>query len=507
MVTSMADRTAPQGGREALVESVRLMLVLVQREIRDTLRDWRMIIPMLLLTLLFPALMSVVADMALDWVAKYGAPIVGERLMPFLLMIVGFFPISFSLVIALETFVGEKERNSLEPLLATPLSDAQLYLGKTLAAMIPPLVAAYLGIIVYLAGLYIFEGWLPSPMLLSLILLLTTAEGLVMVSGAVVVSSQTTSVRAANLLASFIIIPVALLVQAEATIMFWANYSLLWWILVFLLVVDAILIRMGIHLFSRESLLGQEIDGLDIPYLWHTFWRHLRWREWTFGLEAESLPSWLRWIGAVGGLYRYRIPAILRRSGLAILTVLLGLAMSAWVGFEFASRYPLPEQLLQLDQISNDMFIDLPTVGWLPSFTVWGVLANNVRALAGAALLAVFSFGTLAIALLMAPMAIIFFFVLQAAYAGYNPLLFFGAFVLPHGVLELPAAIIATALAVRLGATFMAPPEDMTIGEGWLQALAEFVTVFIALVVPLLALAAVVEVHVTPAIVVWAFGG
>ena len=32
---------------------------------------------------------------------------------------------------------------------------------------------------------------------------------------------MTTSVRAANLLASFIIIPMALLIQAEAMIMFW----------------------------------------------------------------------------------------------------------------------------------------------------------------------------------------------------------------------------------------------------------------------------------------------
>jgi uncharacterized membrane protein SpoIIM required for sporulation/ABC-type transport system involved in multi-copper enzyme maturation permease subunit len=483
------------------------MLALVQREIRDTLRDWRMVIPILILTLLFPALMSFVANMALSWVAKYGASLVGDRLMPFLLMVVGFFPISFSLVIALETFVGEKERNSLEPLLATPLSDAQLYLGKTLAAMIPPLLAAYLGIAVYLIGLYFFEGWLPSPELLMLILSLTTAEGVVMVSGAVVISSQTTSVRAANLLASFIIIPMAFLMQGEAIIMFWANYSVLWFIVLFLIVVDAVLVRMGIRMFNRESLLGREIDELNVPYLWRTFWSHMRWEDWAFGLDEERLPSWLRWIGAVGGLYRYRIPGILRRARLAILTVVAGLVLSALVGFDFASRFPLPTQVFQLDQISPEMFTELPAIDWLPAFTVWGVLTNNVRALVGATLLAVFSFGTLAIALLMAPMAVIFFSVLQVARAGYSPFLFFSAFVLPHGVLELPAAIIATALAVRLGAAFMSPPENMTVGEAWLRALAEFVTVFIALVVPLLAFAAAVEVHVTPAVVVSVYGG
>jgi ABC-type transport system involved in multi-copper enzyme maturation permease subunit len=493
--------------RAATGEPLRLLLVLVQREVRDTLRDWRMVVPIVILTLLFPALMSFVADLALDWVGRYGAPIVGDRLLPFLLMVVGFFPISFSMVIALETFVGEKERKSLEPLLATPLSDAQLYLGKTLAAMIPPLLAAYLGITVYLIGLHVFKGWTPPLKLLALVLMLTTSEGLVMVSGAVVVSSQTTSVRAANLLASFIIIPVAFLMQGEALIMFWANYDVLWWIVLFLVVVDAILVRMGIHTFNRESLLGREIDELNVRFLWRTFWGHMRWRRWFFGLSTEELPRWLRWLGSIGGVYRHRIPTILRRSRLAVVTVLIGLVLSAVLGSDYATRYPLPAEALQFDQVSPESFSDLPAVDWLPTFTVWGVLANNVRALVGAMLLSIFSFGTMAIALLMAPLAIIFFFVAQAAYAGYSPLLFFSAFVLPHGVLELPAAVIATALAVRLGAAFMSPPEGMTVGEGWLRALADFVTVFVALVLPLLALAAAAEVHVTPAVVVWAFGG
>jgi len=500
-VTTM---TEPQ--RNLSAEPLRLVLVVVGREIRDTLRDWRMVIPILILTLLFPALMSFVADMALDWVARYGADIVGDRLMPFLLMVVGFFPISFSLVIALETFVGEKERNSLEPLLATPLSDAQLYVGKMLAAMIPPLMAAYVGIAVYVIGLYVFKGWTPSLELLALVLTLTTAEGLVMVSGAVVVSSQTTSARAANLLASFIIIPVAFLMQGEALIMFWAHYDVLWWIVLLLIVVDAILIRMGIHLFNREFLLGREIDKLNVRFLWRTFWSYMRWPSWFFGSDADGLPSWLRWLGAAGGLYRVEIPSILSRSRLAILTVVVALALSALLGVNYASRYRLPPELLDLDQISPATFADVPAIDWLPSFTVQGVLGNNVRVLVGAGLLAIFSFGTLAIALLIAPLAIIFFFVAEAAYAGYSPLLFFGAFVLPHGIFELPAAIVATGLAVRLGATFMSPPEGMTVAEGWLRALADFLKVFIALVVPLLALAAVVEVHITPAVVVWAFG-
>jgi uncharacterized membrane protein SpoIIM required for sporulation/ABC-type transport system involved in multi-copper enzyme maturation permease subunit len=494
-------------------EVLRLVFALVGREIRDTLRDWRIVVPIVILTVFFPILMSLVADLALNWVAKYGDPIIGERLIPFLLMVVGFFPISFSLVIALETFVGEKERSSLEPLLATPLTDAQLYLGKTLAAVIPPLLAAYLGITVYLTGLVFFEGWTASLTLLALVITLTTAEAVVMVSGAVVLSSQTTSIRAANLLASFIIIPMALLVQGEALIMFYANYSVLWWVALFLVVVDVVLVRMGIHTFNREELLGREIDELNLAFLWRTFLGYLRWDRWFFGLPMERTADGrepalgLRWLGTLCGLYCRDIPAILRRSWMAHAVVIIGLLGSLYVGYAFAAQYQLPPDMLQLDQVSVETFAELPAVDWLPTFTAWGVFSNNLRALLLATLLAVFSFGTLAVGLLMAPMAIVFFFVAQVAHLGYSPLLFFATFVLPHGLLELPAATIATALAVRLGATFISPPQGMTVGEGWLWALADFIKVFIALVLLLLALAAVIEVHVTPSVVVWAFGG
>jgi uncharacterized membrane protein SpoIIM required for sporulation/ABC-type transport system involved in multi-copper enzyme maturation permease subunit len=488
-------------------ESLRMVFTLVGREIRDTLRDWRIVVPVVILTVFFPILMSFVADLALNWVAKYGDPIIGERLIPFLLMVVGFFPISFSLVIALETFVGEKERNSLEPLLATPLTDAQLYLGKTLAAMIPPLLAAYLGITVYLVGLYFFEGWTPSALLMMLIIVLTTAEAVVMVSSAVVLSSQTTSVRAANLLASFIIIPMALLVQGEAMIMFYANYSVLWWVALFLIVVDVVLVRMGIRIFNREELLGHEIDELNLASVWRTFRHHLQWERWFFGRDVRRMPVWSRWLGTWCGLYVRDTPAILRRSWLAIVLVVVGLLSSVYIGYDFAARYPLPPDALRLDGISFETFTDMPAVDWMPGLTFEWVLSNNVRALFLATLLAVFSFGTLAVALLIAPLAVVFFFAAQVASAGYSPWLFLATFVLPHGLLELPAAIIATALAVRLGAAFISPPQGMTVGEGWLGALADSIKVFVALVLPLLALAAAVEVYVTPAIVVWAFGG
>ena len=208
-----------------MLNSIRPAYYIVRREVRDQLRDWRIIFPVLGLTIFFPFLMNFTAQQILNFVKQYEANIIGERLIPFLLMIVGFFPISVSLVIALETFVGEKERMSIEPLLNTPLKDWQLYLGKMLSATVPPLLSSYLGMAVYTSGLIIQHIPLPEPGIMLLIILLTTVQAIVMVAGAVVVSSQATSVRAANLLASFIIIPMALLIQGESIIMFWGDYQ------------------------------------------------------------------------------------------------------------------------------------------------------------------------------------------------------------------------------------------------------------------------------------------
>jgi uncharacterized membrane protein SpoIIM required for sporulation/ABC-type transport system involved in multi-copper enzyme maturation permease subunit len=473
--------------------------VLFRRELVDTLRDWRIIVPIVSLTLFFPFLMNLTAGLASDWVTKYGgAPIIGERIVPFLLMVVGFFPLSFSLVIALEVFVGEKERKSLEPLLASPLSDGQLYFGKALASMIPPLIASYLGIGVYLVGLKIFRGWQPPLELFILVVLLTTAKALVMVSGAVVISSQTTSVRAANLLASFVVIPMALLVQGESLIMFWANYPVLWWILAALIVVNILLVRMGLHLFDREELLGREIDELSPRAVWSQFKGF--WLSVEPGGPVERLT--------VGRVYTRDLPAILRRMRLATLTVLLALLAAMVGGWLYASLLPLPQGLWSPQSLTMGTFEGAPAVGFLPAFSVEAVLSNNIRSLLLAGLLAVFSFGALAIVLLMAPLGIIGFFMFQVAHWGMNPWVFFATFVMPHGLFELPAAILATAAALRLGAAVLARSASprLTVGEGWLSALADFVKVFVFATLPLLLIAAIVEVNLTLRVVLWAYG-
>ena len=407
------------------------------------------------------------------------------------MLVVGFFPSSFSLVIALETFVGEKERGSLEPLLATPLTDRQLYLGKLLASTIPPVLASYLGMGVYLGLLNLSMGWRPDPVLLVLAVLLSSVEALVMVSGAVIVSSQATSVRAANLLASFIIIPMAFLLQAQAGFLLFADYAVLWWIAAFLVVVNILLIRLGIRIFDREHLLGRDLDYIDLSRAWQTF-RAAAWPR--RGLKA---------------LYIEEIPALLGaiRAELLIsfLVVFVG---GTLVGHWGATMFPLPEVMIDFEQLSDVGTIEeaVARTGLLSVFSTEAVFFNNVRALVGGALLSIFSLGVLGEMLLLVPVALIVYAMFQMTPLGISPWLFLTAFVLPHGILELPAALIATAQAMRMGDIILEPPDDGGGMTGIVRELGHFVKLFVALVLPLLLIAAWIEVNITPQLVVRLFG-
>lgn len=470
-------------GGSRLQETIGPILVITRREIRDTLRDWRIVLPIVVLVTAFPFLANFAASRGMNFVNQYGAMLIIERLLPFMMLVVGFFPGSFSLVIALETFIGEKERRSLEPLLATPLTDLQLYVGKLLAATILPVTASYLGMIVYLLLLKFSLNWQPSPALLLVSMALSTAESLVMVAGAVIVSSQSTSVRAANLLASFIIIPMAFLLQAEASFLLFADYTALWIIVAFLLVLNILLIRLGIRVFNREQLLGRDIDQLNLRYAFHTFWEAARPRH---GLRA---------------LYSKEVPALLRRLWPELLiTVMVVIGGGFYVGQWGVTHFPLPVEAFSIAEIRDLESIGsmVSESGLLASFSPWAVFLNNVRSLLVGALLGLFSMGILALLLLLAPVAIVVYIVAQIGNVGFDPWLFLGATVIPHGIVELPAAILATAQAMRMGDIILTPVEEGGGVPGMIRELGHLAKLMVSVVAPLLLIAAWIETHITP---------
>ncbi|MBN1487918.1 MAG: stage II sporulation protein M [Anaerolineae bacterium] len=477
----------PSGQKEVslrgLWQDFRLSLVITRREIKDMVRDWRIIIPTIILITIFPLLANLVANRGMAFLNRFGANLVMERFFPFLMLVVGFFPSSFSLVIALETFVGEKERGSLEAILATPLTDLQLYIGKLLASTFLPVMASYIGMSVYALLLGLSQGWWFPPSLLLVAFVLATVQALVMVTGAVIVSSQATSARAANLLASFIIIPMAMLLQVEVSSFLYADYKVLWLIALFLVILNILLVRIGMQLFNREHLLGSDIDQLDIGGAWRVF---------RTALQPRSLKS----------LYLQEIPEILRGMRVELLLTLLSIGVGGLlVGLWGVHNFPFPVEMINLER---DQFTlegiqqQVAESGLLAEFSTGAIWWNNIRSLLAGAFLAVFSIGIGGVILLMVPMAIIAYIALQIPALSVDVWTFLAVFILPHGILEIPAAIIATAQAVRMSDVILRTPEQGGGMMGIIQQFGYFLKIFIALVVPLLLLAALIEAQITP---------
>jgi len=476
-------------------------LIVARREMRDSFRDWRIMAPIFLLTLVFPSLAQGMTRIFTNFFISNGAAPMIDNFLPLLPMIVGFFPVSISLVIALETFVGEKERRSLEPLLSTPLTNAELYIGKTLAATVPPLAASYVGMGIYIGGLVLGEQqWRPPAELIIQIMLLTTAQALVMVTGAVVVSSQTTSTRASNLLASFIIIPTSLLVMFESFVMITNRREVLWYVLSGLFIADIMLFNMGSRIFNREELLGRAIDQINLRWAWRLFWKQMR-----GGAQGgKGLPGVLTFVRS---WYQHSVFPTVRSLRTPMLFVALCLVLAVAGGFTIGAvrtdlQLPTTPGLTHAQMVAN--FQDLYSLGNGP-LGVQFVAGQNLRVLIGGALIGVFTFGVMSIFFSLLSFGILGYLISQPALSVLGA----GSFIMtliPHSIFEIPAVIICTAAATRLGAIITRPPEGKGVWEAWVEAFADLLKVLIALVVPLLLIAAVIEVYITPRLVLLVMG-
>jgi stage II sporulation protein M len=130
---------------------------------------------------------------------------------------------------------------------------------------------------------------------------------------------------------------------------------------------------------------------------------------------------------------------------------------------------------------------------------------HNARTVVAFLLLGLVSFGTLGLTLFLGNIALVGGVLGAASLVGFSPWLTFAAGILPHGIFELSAVFIATAAMLKAGAQLVTPQPDKNLGEILLISLADWFRVFIGIVVPLLAVASVIEIYLTPVLIKLAF--
>ena len=168
-------------------------------------------------------------------------------------------PVIIPLAIAVYSIVGEKEQTTLEPLLATPISDVELFLGKALASVIPALAINWLAFGAFLGATWLFVGAVPLQTLtapwIASIFGLSPLLAFFSVLVTMLVSSRASDARAAYQFSSLAVLPGVIPLIVYSTRKTVVDLALVGLQGAVLLVACAILLYFAIRVFSREQIL------------------------------------------------------------------------------------------------------------------------------------------------------------------------------------------------------------------------------------------------------------
>lgn len=170
-------------------------------------------------------------------------------------------PLAIPATIAAYSIVGEKVTHSLEPLLATPITTIELLVGKSLAAVIPAIVATWAGFAIYAIGAWlmitnktVYAALLDSRWLIAIILV-GPLMAILAVTFSLMVSSRVNDPRTAEQISSLMIIPVLAVFFGQISGLFILNRQLIILAALILIIVDGVMVFLAVRVFQREVIL------------------------------------------------------------------------------------------------------------------------------------------------------------------------------------------------------------------------------------------------------------
>ncbi len=169
-------------------------------------------------------------------------------------------PLIVPTYIAAYSIIGEKQQRTLEPLLATPMTVTELLLGKAIGALVPAVGVTYLGYLVYaviarfLTTVTVWK-YIVSPIWVLAILILGPLLGILAINVGVIVSSRVNDVRMAEQISGMLVLPVILIGLPLTAAKMLVNWPIFLVSVLVLLVLDAMVLLIGVHLFKRETIL------------------------------------------------------------------------------------------------------------------------------------------------------------------------------------------------------------------------------------------------------------
>ena len=213
---------------------------------------------------LFPLLVSISLPLIVQFIGSKSGGIPAEALPTVLNAYSLFFitgAVTLPTAIASYSLVGEKVQKSIEPLLATPTTEREILLGKSIPAFLLPIAALYIGSVIFMVlidsltystlGYFYFPNWS-----MGIIMALVAPLGSILaIEFDILISSRVSDVRAAQQLGGIVALPfVGIYVLAEASIFSLEGSNLLI-ISASLVAIDVILFYISEGLFRSEKIL------------------------------------------------------------------------------------------------------------------------------------------------------------------------------------------------------------------------------------------------------------
>ncbi|MCM3664917.1 ABC transporter permease subunit [Mesobacillus subterraneus] len=170
-----------------------------------------------------------------------------------------------AMMISLHSFVGEKERRTLETLLFSPITVKELFIGKVLAAFIPSIAITWVSFFLFglitISMTYEMFGFLIFPNANWLILMLWVAPMITILTILVnvFVSARSKGFQEAQQLGGILILPIMGLFIGQATGFLIINPMLLTLIGVVISLINFILLKVMTKYNDRNTLFEKQI--------------------------------------------------------------------------------------------------------------------------------------------------------------------------------------------------------------------------------------------------------
>ena len=210
--------------------------------------------------LAFPLFISILLTFVVEFISSAGSSAALLVLLPSFTFYFAIIAAILPTTIASYSLVGEKVEKSLEPLLATPMTDEEILFGKGMAAFLPPILATYLGAAIFMTSTdiltnSIFGYYFPNLGALVVLLLLVPLSAIMSIEVNVMISSRVSDVRVSQQLGFLSVLPMAGIYLASELGMISLDITNLLIVSGIILIADLLLLYIARATFSRDEIL------------------------------------------------------------------------------------------------------------------------------------------------------------------------------------------------------------------------------------------------------------